>query len=94
MSFYMPYGTGKKPTKHTDATVRVLLAKFKCANVLAAFQWRSENVPSFFAWIMIGSALATPFRTPQSVDKTGGAGSPPITAEVPKTIEAAPVDGL
>ncbi len=37
MSFYMPYGTGKKPTKHADATVRVFLAKFKCANVLAAF---------------------------------------------------------
>ena len=49
MSFYMPYGIGKKPPKHTDATVRVFLAKFKCANVLVAFLWRYENVPLFAA---------------------------------------------
>ncbi len=57
MLCYTPYGTGKKPTKHTDAhSPGLLIAKFKCANVLAAFLWRSRNVP-LFARIMIGSAL-------------------------------------
>ena len=47
MSFCTPYGIGKKPTKHTDTIVRVLVANFKCANVLAAFLCRSEKRTTF-----------------------------------------------
>ena len=34
MSFYMPYGTGRKRTKDTDATVRVFFAKYRRTSVL------------------------------------------------------------
>ncbi len=91
MSFYMPYGTGKKPTKHTDATVRVFLAKFKCtnvlvaflakfkcANVLVAFLWRSENVPLFAAARPI---LLSFFELPRMMTfKSTGSGATPARA--------------
>src|SRR5258707_13857136 len=78
MSFYMPYGTGKKPTKHTDATVRVFLAKLKCANVLAGFRWRSENVPLFAAARPI---LLSFFELPRMMTfKSTGSGATPARA--------------
>ena len=78
MSFYMPYGTGKKPTKHTDATVRVFLAKFKCANVLVAFLWRSENVPPF---AVARPILLSFFELPRMMTfKSTGSGATPARA--------------